>query len=104
MQTPTAIRSSPALLPEMGVAGLAAEQLPMAADFPAEPGSRPVDQRAERAATQLGVEASTIERLPFDLSVLNEGGIFANVDASGFGVLDRRLDWRALGIEASTPG
>jgi hypothetical protein len=42
--------------------------------------------------------ASEIERLPFDLSALEEDGIFINVDARGFGMLDRRLDWQALGI------
>src|SRR5439155_21276435 len=29
---------------------------------------------------------------------LNEAGIFLNVDARNFGLLDRRLDWRALGV------
>lgn len=54
--------------------------------------------RAERAAQQIGVQGREIERLPFDLSVLSEEGIYVNVDAQGFGLLDRRLDWRALGI------
>jgi hypothetical protein len=56
------------------------------------------DARAERAGERLGVEPARVERLPFDLSVLSEEGIFVNVDARGFGILDRRLDWRALGI------
>src|SRR6266540_1688751 len=60
--------------------------------------ARAVDARRVRAADQLGVSAGTIERLPFDLSVLDEGGIFINVDTHNFGLLDRRLDWRALGI------
>jgi hypothetical protein len=60
--------------------------------------AQPVDARRVRAADQLGVSAGTIERLPFDLSVLDEGGIFINVDTHNFGLLDRRLDWRALGI------
>ena len=42
--------------------------------------------------------ATSIERLPFDLSVLEAGGVFINVDAANFGLLDRRLDWQALGI------
>jgi hypothetical protein len=58
----------------------------------------PVDLRVERAAAQLGVSADVVERLPFDLSVLSDGGIWVNVDASGFGLLDRRLDWRAVGV------
>ena len=69
---------------------------------PAEAGlgvvAGPVDERAARAAGRLGLESAQVERLPFDLSVLNESGIFLNVDARNFGLLDRRLDWRALGI------
>jgi hypothetical protein len=69
---------------------------------PAEAGlsviARPVDERAARAAGRLGLESAQVERLPFDLSVLNDAGIFLNVDARNFGLLDRRLDWRALGI------
>ena len=60
--------------------------------------ARPVDSRAARAVDQLGLAASSIERLPFDLSALDSGGVFINVDASNFGLLDRRLDWQALGI------
>jgi hypothetical protein len=29
---------------------------------------------------------------------LESGGVFINVDAANFGILDRRLDWQALGI------
>ena len=36
--------------------------------------------------------AEGIERLPFDLSAIEEEGVFINVDATGFGILDRRLD------------
>src|SRR5438067_2269720 len=61
-------------------------------------GYRPIDARVDRAADELGVGARTIERLPFDLSVLVAGGVFINVDAANFGLLDRRLDWQALGI------
>src|SRR5690242_18983702 len=59
---------------------------------------RPVDRRAATAAAHAGTESTQIEGLPFDLSALESGGVFANVDASGFGLLDRRLDWRALGV------
>src|SRR5215467_14195083 len=59
---------------------------------------RRVDGRAARAANELGMSATSIERLPFDLSALDAGGVFINVDASNFGLLDRRLDWQALGI------
>src|SRR5205085_9781923 len=59
---------------------------------------RPVDGRAARAADELGMSATSIERLPFDLSALDAGGVFINVDASNFGLLDRRLDWQALGV------
>ena len=54
--------------------------------------------RAERAADRVGVEAGAVEQLPFDLSALEDDGGFVNVDAQGFGLLDRRLDWEALGI------
>ena len=56
------------------------------------------DERALRAAERSGRNAEEVERLPFDLSVLEEEGVFVNVDASGFGMLNRRLDWQALGI------
>ena len=61
-------------------------------DSATEPPVRAVEARAGRAAKQLGQSSTQVERLPFDLSVLNDGGIFCNVDASGFGLLDRRLD------------
>src|SRR5262252_2567980 len=57
-----------------------------------------IDGRAARAADELGLSAASIERLPFDLSALDAGGVFINVDAANFGLLDRRLDWQALGI------
>src|SRR5439155_4045038 len=50
--------------------------------------------RTERAAQRARVEAGEIERQPFDLSVLEDEGMFVNVDARGFGLLDRRLDWQ----------
>src|SRR6266540_5785113 len=56
------------------------------------------DDRAELLAERIGVEPTTIERLPFDLSVLENDGVFLHVDARGFGMLDRRLDWQALGV------
>jgi hypothetical protein len=59
---------------------------------------RSIDGRAARAANELGMSATSIERLPFDLSALDAGGVFIKVDASNFGLLDRRLDWQALGI------
>jgi hypothetical protein len=54
--------------------------------------------RANRAAGRIGLTATDVERLPFDLSVLADEGLFVNVDAGGFGLLDRRLDWQALGV------
>ena len=59
---------------------------------------RPADARAGRAAERAGVAAAEVERLPFDLSALEDDGVFLNVDARGFGMLDRRLDWQALGV------
>ena len=66
--------------------------------------ARPVDQRASLVAAHAGTEPARIERLPFDLSALEAGGAFVNVDASGFGLLDRRLDWRALGVALPRQG
>ncbi|HVC35156.1 MAG TPA: hypothetical protein VNL16_16710, partial [Chloroflexota bacterium] len=59
---------------------------------------RQQDARAERAAQRAGVATPNVERLPFDLSALEDEGLFLNVDARGFGLLDRRLDWNTLGI------
>ena len=56
------------------------------------------EHRARRAAERVQREVGEVERLPFDLSALDEEGVFVNVDASGFGLLDRRIDWQALGI------
>lgn len=60
--------------------------------------SQLADARAERAARRVNRKTEEVERLPFDLSALEEEGAFINVDASGFGMLDRRLDWQAVGI------
>ena len=57
-----------------------------------------VQARTERAAVKTGIATTDVEQLPFDLSVLSEEGIFLNVDARGFGILDRQLDWQTLGI------
>src|SRR5215210_3935832 len=53
---------------------------------------------AAQVAEKTGRAAEEVERLPFDLSALEEEGVFVNVDASGFGLLNHRLDWQALGI------
>ena len=45
----------------------------------------PVQRRAKNAAEQFGLQLSEIERLPFDLSALEDEGAFVNVDASNFG-------------------
>jgi hypothetical protein len=37
--------------------------------------------------------------MPFDLTALEQAGIFLNIDATGFSVLSRQLDWQSLGIE-----
>src|SRR5260370_28201327 len=63
-----------------------------------------VDLRAEQAADRTGQAPTEIERLPFDLSALEQDGIFLNVDARNFGLLDRRLDWQALGISLPRTG
>jgi hypothetical protein len=54
--------------------------------------------RATQASERTGHSVDQVEQLPFDLSALTDEGIFVNVDARGFGLLDRRLDWQALGV------
>lgn len=73
--------------PAIATIGTTAGALPSAAQM-----------RALQAAEQTGLTPDLVERLPFDLSALTDEGIFLNVDAQGFGLLDRRLDWRALGV------
>lgn len=75
-----------------GQAGLLAEQTLNQQESAAE-------ERAAQAAMRLQVQTEEVEQLPFDLSALEQDGIFVNVDSRGFGMLDRRLDWSALGIK-----
>jgi hypothetical protein len=72
--------------------------------FPSKPAPNGVETRAGRAAERVGLEPSEVERLPFDLSALEDEGAFINVDARGFGLLDRRLDWHSLGISLPRGG
>ncbi len=73
------------------------EQLIADAPFQDTPPSS-VDGRAAQAAERTRLAEAEVERLPFDLSALEQDGILVNVDARNFGLLDRRLDWQALGI------
>lgn len=58
-----------------------------------------LEQKKETAAAHLGISAAEVETMPFDLTALEQSGIFLNVDATGFSVLSRQLDWQSLGIE-----
>ncbi|QYO65381.1 hypothetical protein [Leptolyngbya sp. 7M] len=58
-----------------------------------------LDERKERAAVELGIEAGEVESLPFDLSTLESEGIFMNIDCRGFGSLVRQLEWKTLGVQ-----
>lgn len=58
-----------------------------------------LDERKGRAAVELGIEASEVESLPFDLSTLESEGIFMNIDCRGFGGLVRQLEWKTLGVK-----
>ncbi len=58
-----------------------------------------LEQKKETAATHLGISAAEVETMPFDLTALEQAGIFLNIDATGFSVLSRQLDWQSLGIE-----
>ncbi len=56
-------------------------------------------QKKEAAAGHLGISSAEVETMPFDLTALENAGIFLNIDATGFSVLSRQLDWQSLGIE-----
>lgn len=58
-----------------------------------------LEQKKETAAAHLGISSAEVETMPFDLTALEQSGIFLNVDATGFSVLSRQLDWQSLGIE-----
>ena len=58
-----------------------------------------LEQKKETAAAHLGISAVEVETMPFDLTALEQAGIFLNIDATGFSVLSRQLDWQSLGIE-----
>lgn len=58
-----------------------------------------LEQKKEVAAAHLGISAAEVETMPFDLTALEQAGIFLNIDATGFSVLSRQLDWQSLGIE-----
>lgn len=58
-----------------------------------------LDERKTRAAANLRISSADVETMPFDLSALEADGIFMNIDASGFGALERQLEWKSLGVE-----
>ena len=58
-----------------------------------------LEQKKETAAAHLGISKAEVETMPFDLTALEQSGIFLNIDATGFSVLSRQLDWQSLGIE-----
>ncbi len=60
---------------------------------------RRLDERKEKAAIELGIGASEVDSLPFDLSALESEGIFMNIDCRGFGTLVRQLEWNTLGVK-----
>jgi len=60
--------------------------------------------RAAVAAEHTKRDVKEIERLPFDLPEFEDEGLFVNVDATGLGILDRRLDWQSLGVELPEGG
>ncbi|MGC2236057.1 MAG: hypothetical protein WA584_07840 [Pyrinomonadaceae bacterium] len=58
-----------------------------------------LEQKKQTAAAHLGISKAEVETMPFDLTALEQSGIFLNIDATGFSVLSRQLDWQSLGIE-----
>lgn len=61
-------------------------------------------QSKKEAAVNLGIAASEVESLPFDLSQLETEGIFLNVDCRGFSTLERQIEWKSLGVELPAQG
>lgn len=84
--------------PLVPAADIAPSQPPFTPPPEQEQPARAQDGRAALAAERAGLETARVERLPFDLSALNDEGVFVNVDAQGFGLLDRRLGWEELGV------
>lgn len=60
--------------------------------------------KKEDAAVNLGISASEVETLPFDLSALETEGIFLNIDCRGFSTLERQIEWKSLGVELPAAG
>jgi hypothetical protein len=58
-----------------------------------------LERKKETAAAHLGISKAEVETMPFDLTALEQAGIFLNIDATGFSILSRQLDWQSLGIE-----
>lgn len=58
-----------------------------------------VEDRKRKASVALGIGVNEVEALPFDLSALENEGIFMNIDCRGFGALVRRLEWKTLGVK-----
>jgi len=77
---------------------VSAEEITQIPDLATEILSK-LKQKKETAAAHLGISAAEVETMPFDLTALEQAGIFLNIDATGFSVLSRQLDWQSLGIE-----
>lgn len=58
-----------------------------------------LENKKEQVAVNLSIAKDDVETIPFDLSQLETEGIFLNIDASGFGVLERQLEWKTLGVK-----
>ena len=63
-----------------------------------------LQSKKETAAVNLGIAASEVETMPFDLSQLETEGIFLNVDCRGFSTLERQIEWKSLGVELPAQG
>lgn len=63
-----------------------------------------LSNKKEKAAVNLGITATEVETMPFDLSQLETEGIFLNVDCRGFSTLERQIEWKSLGVELPPQG
>jgi hypothetical protein len=46
-----------------------------------------------------GIDTTGVTRLSLDLTTIDDQGVFVRIHTAGFKSLDKRLDWKALGIE-----
>ncbi len=77
--------NNPTIAPTENIVSLEENQIDNVPDLASEILSK-LEQKKETAAAHLGISAAEVETMPFDLTALEQAGIFLNVDATGFSV------------------